>query len=313
MPAVPEPAMPDFNPARPIWSRRWLLLFAAAAVCLLPSAARANGAMGLALATFAWTPWLCYVAVTVIFEAVALGRWLRVPTGRALLCSLGANLLTAILGGSVSGFVCAIFGFYGGRLNPNPFGQSLLLFTVFGIVSALIEACCWMRATAFRRGAVFLPSLIVHLVGVPLGLAILLLPARPYGGLESQVYVTRVYYFFQQDLTNALQSFIDEHGALPSAATYEALLIVLQPRFHRFRHDPDLWAAAYVPHYNRFDTTEMRREPMGWNARASGHRLSDHPEKTLWLIRSRRDGQCEGLVLKHSGVQRSNSAKELGY
>ena len=188
--------------------RRQFPLFGAVVLgLLLPTAARANGAMGLALAIFAWTPWFCYVVVTIVFEAIALGRWLRVPLGRALLVSLGANFVTAVIGGSISGILCALFGFYGERLNPNPFGQSLLLFTVFGIVSAIIEAYCWMRATSFRRSAVVLPSLIVHLLGVLTGLAILLVPARPYRGLESQVFVTRFYYFLQQDLTNALRDY----------------------------------------------------------------------------------------------------------
>ena len=76
---------------------------------------------------------------------------------------------------------------------------------------------------------------------------------------------------------------------------------------------PTCGPPPYVPHYNRFDTTEMRREPMEWNARASGHRLSDHPETTLWLLRCRYQGHSEGLVLQAGRVQRSNDAEELGY
>src|SRR6185369_11653464 len=90
-------------------------------VCLLlSSAASANGAMSLALATFVWPMWLGYVIVTIVFEAAFLGRWLQVPFGRALIFSVGANFLTAVIGGFFSGLFYALLGLYG-RLNPNPF------------------------------------------------------------------------------------------------------------------------------------------------------------------------------------------------
>lgn len=171
---------------------------------LLPAAASANAAMSLALTIFPWDIWFVYVIVTVIFEAVALGRWLKVPLFRALVTSIGANLLTATIGAFVAMPAWLVLGSYGGLLNPNPFGHTLLLFTVFGIGSALVEAYMWMRPAGVRidqatindvpvltRVAVFRRCAAVHVIGVVVGLAVLLIPARPFPGLESQVSYAR--------------------------------------------------------------------------------------------------------------------------
>ena len=118
-----------------------------AGLCLLiPASASANGAMSLALATFAWTPWLVYVAVTVLFEAAAMGRWMGIPFVHALRYSLGANFVTAVIGGFFSGIISYMFlGMFGSTLNPNPFGQTLVVFTLFGIGSACIESWVYGR------------------------------------------------------------------------------------------------------------------------------------------------------------------------
>jgi len=297
----------------------WLAL----ACVLLPSAARADGAMGLALATFAWGPWLAYVVVTVVFEAAAMGRWLRVHLAAALSCSLRANLLTALLGGFFSGIACVFIGFYGNEMNPNPFGRTLWLFTLFGSVSALVEASVWRRAVPNgagpvggatpRRRDVLARCWLVHLAGVPLGLAVLLLPARPYPGLEQQVYATRIFFFQQRQLRDALQTYVDDHRALPAARSYGELLQRLRPGLGRYADDPGLWAAAYVPDYRRFDTRERRRHPIEWNPRAGGYRLPDDPTGPLWLVRSRYfGGSFEGLVLEPGGwVKWSHNPQEF--
>jgi hypothetical protein len=315
--------------------RRLLSLLLTLLCLLIPSAASANGAMSLALATFAWGPWLAYVVVTIVFEAATLGKWLHVPFARALGCSLSANLLTALLGGLFSGLACALLGFYGGRLNPNPFGQTLLLFTLFGSLSALVEAYFWSSAAEssivnrpFQAGAaslshrkVTMRCLLVHLLGVPVGLAVLLIPSRPYPGLESQVYATRWYYIGKGGLSGLkrpLQDYISEHEALPLVHSYAELLQLLKPNL-RYSNDPDLWAAAYVPDYHRFDTTEMKRNPIEWNNRAIIYKPTDEDDrdhKALWLVRCRHTGFCEGLVLRPPGglmVERSTDLKDLGY
>lgn len=307
--------------------RLFRLVLIVAACALLPSTALANGAMSLALATFAWTPWLVYVIVTILLEAIALGKWLRVPAAQAIKNSLKANLFTAVLGGFFSGILCALFGFYGGRLNPNPFGQTLFLFTVFGSLSALIEAYAWMRATesqsesntlppgsaSLRRSDVIMRCLIVHLIGVPVGLAVLLVPSHPYPGLQGQVYAARVIYLEQHELKKALTEYISEHQSIPPVGSYAELLQLLRPQLGRFANDPDLWAAAYLPDYSRFDTTDKQQQPIEWNKEVAAAKINYDTESAIWLIRSRYDGFAEGLVLTNVIIRRTTSLEELGY
>jgi hypothetical protein len=292
---------------------------------LLPTAASANGAMSLALATFGWGMWLPYVVVTVAFEAVMLSRWLRVPMRRALKTSLGANFLTAIIGGFFSGILAYIFyDSFGSRLNPNPFFQNLLLFTLFGVGSACVEAILWDRVVEkslpaetstnrpkARPRSVLAWVLLVHLLGVPVGLGVLLIPARPYPGLEGRVggERRRLDYAVQK----ALQGYIMRNHRVPSVQTYEELLELLKPDLDRYAHDPDLWAAAYIPHYARFDTGERRREPLEWNRSIAGRKLSEDSEEILWLTRRTYYGYYQGLIVNGDYVDRTRDPKQLGY
>src|SRR5690348_16351533 len=93
----------------------WMLL-----LVFLPASASANGALGMALATFDWLPWLAYAAVTVAFEAWLLGRGLAIPYAHALRLSLLANFLTAMAGGFLTGIlVYPCLGMLGSVINPN--------------------------------------------------------------------------------------------------------------------------------------------------------------------------------------------------
>jgi hypothetical protein len=284
--------------------------------------------MSLALATFAWTPWLVYVAVTVIYEAVAMGRWLGIPFKAALRCSLRANIVTAIVGGFFSGFVAYGFlGIFGSVLNPNPFRQTVFLFTMFGIGSALVEAALWPKVGSEKSASVRTPnryvgSLVVHLVGIPLGLVILLLPARPYAGLEMQVNGHR-HVWLEHSIKRALQEYITEHQAVPPAHTYAEMMEALRPMLGGYAKDPGLWAAAYSANYHRFDVGEMRRDPMSeWNTAASGRKLIPDTARTqeasdseIWLIRTRTAYGVRGYMLSLSGggLGRTDDPQKLGY
>ncbi|HTE19168.1 MAG TPA: hypothetical protein VK689_12400, partial [Armatimonadota bacterium] len=221
--------------SRAIALAAWSLLLAA-------GPASANGAMSLALGTFGWDLWGSYVLAIVLFEALFLGRCLRVPLGKALIYSLGANLLTAVVGGSVSGiFSYGFLGVFATRLNPNPFGQTLLLFTLFASLSAPVEA--WVSSGApstlggtSRRGRTLALALAVHLLAVPLGLAILLLPVRPYGGLESQVAGERQ--SIQREVVRALNQYVADHESLPPDRTYGEVLERLRPQLGSFVDEP---------------------------------------------------------------------------
>src|SRR5438874_502307 len=97
---------------------RMRVILMAGLLMLLPIPAFANGAMGLALSIFTWPMWLVYVVATVLFEAWAMGRGLRLPFSQALRLSFWANLLTAVVGGFFSGIIgYSFFGMFGSRLN----------------------------------------------------------------------------------------------------------------------------------------------------------------------------------------------------
>ena len=170
--------------------RRVLLL---GAVGLMPTLAFGNGAMSLALSVFSWPYWLAYVLATVVFEALALGWWLKCPMKQAVWISIGANLVTGILGGFISGILgYGFLGVVGSTVNPDPLGQIVVMLTAFGVGSAVVEASVWRSKLSANEelrpyAPVLARSLAVHLLGVPLALLILLMPERPYPGLEQQV------------------------------------------------------------------------------------------------------------------------------
>jgi hypothetical protein len=277
--------------------------------------------MELALATFAWGPWVCYVLVTIAYEAWAFGRILRTPWSRSLRVSLGANALTALAGGCVSGVLAyAFLGIFGSRLNPNPLAQTLFLFCAFGLVSALIEAEVWRKFSGERgvqHRCLLGSSCLIHLIGVPLGLAILLLSPRPYPGLEGQATAERMVWLHDYQVRRALERYIATHQTLPPAQTYGQLLGGLRSDLGRFASDRGLWAAAYWPEYGRFDTGERGRGPrFEWNPdrRSAERLLAGEDDRPLWLTRIRRADWAEGLIMERGGhVQRTSDPALLGF
>lgn len=283
----------------------------------LAASAFANGAMSLALSVFSWPYWLAYVAATLIFEAIALGRWLRCPAGSAIKASVFANLATGVIGGCVSGIVgYGFLGSVGSTVNPDPLGQVVLMLTTYGIGSAFVEALFWQSVMSKRENRQpYLPvlgkSLVVHLVGVPLALCILLIPDRPYPGLEAQVAWHRgtIGTGATRKLGTVFQVFIYEHGdRLPVASDYPELLQKLRPYIgepwplaKKAWEGNEWWTLCYLPDYARFDRTEMRRRPILWNAALSGKPIAEITSP-VWLIKwSYRTGGTEALVLKGDG------------
>jgi hypothetical protein len=144
----------------------------------------ANGAMGLGLEMFQFDYWLVYVVVTVLFEAWWIGRRIGLSWPGSLAISVFANAITAL----VCPFLLtpALHGtFVGTTLDPNPFGNALALFLGFGLISALLETVIWKPTSKVSNsGGLLWRSLTAHLIGVFMSLAILLIPAQPYRGLE---------------------------------------------------------------------------------------------------------------------------------
>lgn len=300
-----------------------------AGVVSFPAIAHANAAMELALTIFEWPMWLAYVAFTVVFEAFAMGRILKIKPWRALATSAKANLLTALLGTLVSLPIWVIIGQYGSLLNPNPFGHTLMLFVVFGILSALLEAGAWKTAAGKGApvdavsGEPLVPrptrqSVLVHLLGVPLGMAILLIPPHPYPGLEGQASWARTKqtgFGVNADphlLQRAMCDYSVANGHYPKANTSEEALRELAPYLGKSKAlSEDYWTAAYMPSYARFDTHEMRREPYLWNPEAGKYSIDNPPEKQIWLLKWRFK-PAWGIIMLGSDLKRTNNPEDLG-
>jgi hypothetical protein len=292
---------------------------------LVPARAYANYAWHYAFATFLPDYWLWYVLVTILFEALVLGRWLRVPGATSLFLSLLANAITALAGYVVANiFPSFPFGVFGSEMNPNPFFDALLLFTLFGIGSGFVEGFIWHIAVAETgskepRTRTLGRSVVVHVAVVPIGLAILLIPARPYGDLESAVRQHRTHYPMTS-LQDALSAYVVQHGRLPYARDFDDLIRRMQPQMIGFEHSKDLWAIAYEPSYSRFATGDDRRGPKcEWNPAASGLRIGEGDPPNLWITRRRVPGWTEGysgIIMEHGVIyfmSRASDGVLLGY
>jgi len=241
--------------------------------------ALANGAMGLGLEIFDIRYWIAYVVVTIVFEAWMIGRWM----GKGWT----ASLLLSILANSITAFMCTFTlapVFHSQSINPDPFASTLQLFVCFGLCSAIAESVVWLtnRGTVTFNGRVFLRTIRTHLIGVPVGLAILLIPPHPYRGPQKLAEFWRWHYLAKY-LPRRLGAF-DEGRRIPQAQTLPELWGKLQ---RVADESPDAWIAVYRPSYGRFSRADETGQPIAeWNRLLSGKTWSEIREgPRTWLIR----------------------------
>lgn len=243
------------------------------ALIALSASALANAAMGLALEIFDFRIWSVYVIATVVLEAWIIGRSLSFDWFRSCLFSLGINCVTA--------FCCA-----GGLFAPflhrdvidlNPFLWTFELLAVFGLLSALVEALLWKVFYRERGSLVLRRSLLAHALGIPIALVILLLPARPYPGLEGVTNVWR--YFGLIHRSNRIyEGRVRDDGSVRQFAKKEELE-------QRLDELGGLGVCLYKSVYRRFDTHDPRIDPLPFE-------LNQHLEKDdEWLIRIKMVGR----------------------
>ncbi|HLK16413.1 MAG TPA: hypothetical protein VKT78_16520 [Fimbriimonadaceae bacterium] len=282
---------------------RWTLI-AILLVCAIP-AARANGAMGLALEMFGYEYWWPYVAVMVVLEAWMIGRKLGDGWPKALGYSLIANCLTGFCCGSNCLLGVAMHSaIVGSSLNPDPFLNAIALFTGFGLVSAFLESVVWrIRRPNVTDWCVIRRSLIAHAVGVPVALTILLIPARPYKGLE--ITTNRARQTFLRLVLKEYVTTARNENALPRISNAEELATRFGSEIYG-RPEPDAFAAAYRADFLRLDFGEAKRLPYEWNSRVNGlsidgnHFWGSDP-RWIWLMRSREGPACVGVELNLNG------------
>jgi hypothetical protein len=242
-----------------------------------PIVVLANGAMGLGLEMFDIGFWFAYVAITIVFEACFIGRWAGIPWSKCLGISILANSITGVCCPQLAA-VGLHTPFVGSNLNPNPFWNAVVLFTGFGVISSVIEFTVW---SLFVKNKPFMVRTVTaHLFGVPISLAILLIPWHPYRGLELVTTYQRRF-AIERWAERDLQAKIQETEQIPDFETVEEA--INSTRTDNF--EPDIWASAYIPSYNRFSTNEGKQKPLEWNRSLNGVRLGGDEEKWVWLIR----------------------------
>lgn len=280
-------------------------------LCLLPAGAFANGAMGLGLEMWDLRYWFAYVLIMIVGEALLIGRPLGFSFAKCLFISSTANFVTGFLCGGLGLLAPLLHGaFVGTRANPNPLLNSVALLLIFAIPSALFENGVWgyflCRAELAADRRTLWRSVWVHLVLVPVGLAILLIPDRPYRGLEGTTSMNLRHTF--RKARAAVQSFIDEKGRIPSASTIPELRDELA-KSGQLPGDVDFVAALTSPHFARFSTGGDRGVPFEVNLSIRGKKVGQAPrESWTWYLRPREESPFERQIEVDLGSGRTASS-----
>ncbi len=257
--------------------------------------------------------WFAYVVAIVVLEAWLIGRWMKLSWPKSLGVSTLANLVT---GGLCSlGCIAPLLhqSFVGTRENPNPFLNAIILLTVFALPSAWVESIAWRLASKEKSELKHVGRVVfVHLITIPVGLAILLIPDRPYQGLRwaRSLHVA----------IRAAERYVGEHEALPTATEPRSLANQLKPYTSKKDQD-NLVLSLYRPDYSRFSSGESWKHPYEFNPAVLGKKIpaqnEQSEEKWVWWIRSPKDSTRWGrgiMVDLHSGsIRHSRDVSELEY
>lgn len=261
-------------------------------------AASANGAMGLGLEMWDLSYWYAYVVATVVFEAWYIGRWLKYGWIKSLFLSALANFITGMCCGA--GGICAPFlhEFPIGHGNPpQPFLHGLGLLAFYAIPSSFFEYLfVWNMANqkaifgalteASFRDKLFIRSLKAHLLGIPLALAILLIPAHPYRGFSSRAYNWKV---LESVSSNIAAELSRNPTRFPNIGDRQIQA--------RLLGSPDYRLAFLRPELTRFRAV-YPDSPLEWNTKLSGRKMSDYFDQAVWIVRSPDHFQPMGIVLE---------------
>jgi hypothetical protein len=282
---------------------------------MLSSLALANAAMGLGLEMFDLRTWLVYVVATVAFEAWFIGIRSGYGVWKSMGISIGANFVTALCCPQI-----LAPAFHNDTINPNPIFYIVEVLFWYGLVSAVFEGFIWAPGKSIFIGpwreSIKVRSIFAHMLGVPLALVILLLPPRPYVGLERTVGTWRrieILRTVMKDLGND----IDADGRVPKLGTVEELIDKYARNHEYLGHDA--WVGAYLPDYGRFDTGEARRSPLELNRSVAGMKIGEDDKHkgptTVWVIRGRRGDYCFGYLLDvgTGELKATYSSRLLGY
>lgn len=261
----------------------------------LAATASANAAMGRALEIFDFKIWTVYVVITILFEAWFIGRRFEFSWSRSIMFSALFNAITA--------FTCAggLFApFLHTYIGTHPFVHTLTILTMFGIASAVVEGAFWDAARKKKnmKGSSLGRSFLAHLIGVPLSLAILLLPARPYPGLEHSAYNWR--YGEIRQLTR--EAYTDGKALYAEEVVQFATPEEFKRAFLDVADDPELARRALLtPDFGRFSSSDGEPFVIELN--------HERPEERQWLVRFR-DPKGGGITIDDEWVFTRMGANE---
>ncbi|MGC4045287.1 MAG: hypothetical protein QM758_15960 [Armatimonas sp.] len=145
--------------------------------------------------------------------------------------------------------------------------------------------------------------MLVHLVGIPLSLLILLLPSRPYTGLEVEVRHRRglVRHAVVKALEKTVRNSKDKPVPLPK--NWDELLELVGPAMPEpGKYSPEvLKVSGFEPCFSRLDTSEAFRATAEFNPALVGKDLRSIP-KPNWLVRWQWFGYSRGVVIEEDGT-----------
>src|SRR5438552_14085104 len=184
--------------------------------------------MGLGLEQWDLGYWVIYVIATTVMEAWLIGRWLGMTAGVSIATSVVANTFTGLMCGA-AGLLAPFFHYAwaGSNINPNPLLNMLYILLGFALPSAIFEAFVWQIASYVakpkKEPRFFRASLGAHIIGIPLAFLILLIPDRPYVGLEGYTSHFRDMYV-KYGVQRPLELYINDNHRIPNAKNVDELL-----------------------------------------------------------------------------------------
>jgi hypothetical protein len=279
--------------------------------------------MGLGLEMFDLRNWFAYVVAMVALEAWLIGRWAKVPWKASLGISILANLITGVMCGGLSCLAPILHGvFVGSRTDPNPFLNAIVLLAAFGVPSGWIESLVWRTCLRKSSETKFVArSILIHLVTIPVGLSILLVPDRPYLGLEVTTEWRRRM-VFTGAVRKAGEAYIGGKQQIPSETNPRDLGRLLDAYRDPEEGVDSLSYALHLPGFSRFSFGENWTRPFEINKAIAGRKIIEPKDQVeehwVWWIRppyGSKGHQSWGLMvdLNWGQVKTTRDTTELGY
>lgn len=212
--------------SRPNYMRKAVSI---ATIVAIPAVSMANAAMGMGLERWDFAAWIAYCLAMCIGEAWLIGRWLNLNWIQSLSRSVLANAITGYCGlGCLAPFLHQ--SLIGPAINPNPVLESLAILSIFALPSAFFEHFFWNFRRKTQEDSVQLiqsqpkvlaRTVIAHFLLIPIGFLILIVPERPYKGLEAFTNYARNRQII--DLNQAISKYVSIHQRMPQSRSLSDL------------------------------------------------------------------------------------------